>query len=52
VFSRLRTHTEISENLRPPSDIEAVVKRVIKDWKKAARQNPEAPAAAMVNNER
>jgi len=44
---------EISDNLRlSPSDIEAVVKRVIKDWKKSARQNPEAPAAAMVNNER
>ena len=40
--------SEISERLSiSPSAIEAVVKRVIKDWKKAARQNPEDPVAAM-----
>ena len=42
--------SEISENFGISfSDIEAVVKGVIKDWKKAATQNPEDPAAMMVN---
>lgn len=44
--------SEISENLGiSPFDIEAIVKRVIKAWKKAARQNPKDPIAAMVNKE-
>ena len=32
--------------------IEQTVKRVIKEWKKAAKQNPADPVSAMVDNER
>ena len=33
------------------SDVEARVKRVIKQWKKAVKQNPADPVSAMVNND-
>lgn len=48
-----QSFSEITEALGPSrSTIEEIVKRVIADWKKAARQNPEDPVSAMVNNER
>ena len=34
------------------STIEETVKRVIKDWKKAAKDNPTDPVSAMVKIER
>ena len=34
------------------STIEKTVKRVIKQWKKAAKDNPTDPASAMVKKER
>ena len=34
------------------SKVEETVKRVIKQWKKAAKDNPTDPVSAMVNNER
>ena len=34
------------------STIEETVKRVIKQWKKAAKDNPTDPVSEMVNNER
>ena len=35
-----------------PSDVEKRVKRVIAQWKKAARENPTDPVFAMVNDRR
>ena len=34
------------------SDLEETVKRVIKQWKKAAKENPTDPVSAMVKEER
>ena len=34
------------------SDVEGTMKRVIADWKKAAKDNPTDPVSAMVNNRR
>ncbi len=48
-----QSFSEITEALGPSrSTIEKTVKRVIKDWKKAAKDNPTDPVSAMVKKER
>ena len=50
-----QSFSEITEALgisRSTSTIEKTVKRVIADWKKAAKDNPTDPVSAMVKMER
>jgi len=52
-FLDQQSFSEIKEALGiPRSTVEETVKRVIKDWKKAAKDNPTDPVSAMVKKER